>query len=1365
MNRVYKVIWSKAKHCYVVTSEIAKSHTKGESTGRGLKKLAAALLVAAALMGPNFAWAADTVTVKDTTEAEQIVYTQKGADDQFATKTELAAKANADDVENTYAKTADVANTYVNKTKAEVTFLTVDGDVEAHSNLTVGNGNFKVDGSTGNVTTGYATIGDDLTVKGDTEMKGDLSVKGTLNAADGKFSVGNDGQLSVSNGSFKVDTDGGIYASNGSFKVDTNGGINIGHGTATIDNNGNITGKKLDVGNGDIKGGQITGTELNVSTGDIKGGQITGTGLDVGAGTINTTGTVKAGDVQTGTLKTGGNAEIGGTLKAGATTVASLDAGSGLIKTTGDISGTNITGDNVTVNKQLTTKDMEVKGEFKVSGEFKTDHITLGSKPDNYTEINTGNVTSEVNDAVSGVKYTAESIFNKDGSSITARTDEGIVDSTGKSIVGAKEISQYLGDNAKPDGSQKNVTRKMVRNNDGTFSMEDKAVDGENKYSTVSQNAGERKVTVIDGTNKASTNLSNNGFNTYASDGTNKTYTKQTAVDIKNTAKNGMISNTAKNLVNTATENMTNTVGGNLTTTVTGDSSLTAENITNEAKNRITNKAIDVETDATSSIVQKVTNDAGSNTSTQWSYQTKEEMSQTDGKTAFYLRGAAEEKSELTDGDVKTTIDTIAGQTNTHITDGTNTSNDLQKADQIASSVTDGTNTTVVNQDARSLASSITDGIGTKVNNSIHWVDGSAQRIEVDDTHFYAETRTAEKAEEALKSGNTVIDIVKDTNTATVSSAVTDGATITGISQNAKDISLSAAGGTIASGAKNISNTAAEKLSNSAADIENKASKSILNQVGENTSWKMMDGTVVESIKDASGKTNQTTTTAADTYQFVKDGDNTLAKRTSSTNDNLNITDGTNTYTKITTATGNKQTVTDGTETASTNLTKEASNTLIKNGTQSVLDHMAADTSYTVMNENGNGSRRQQTASEILDRVTDGTDTSEVKQTASEVAASAKNISNTATDKITSQIGDGSAVKSEMTAKGITNTAKDGTITNDAKDLVNTASNSITDKVGENVERTMGTKQIQDKVGKTTVTTTDGLTELTNKDRNHKTVMDYANVTKDLNVNGDATVDQKLTVKGDSDLQGNATVGKNLEVKGTSTLTGNVTMESDATVEKDLTVKGASEFVGRADFRNDVYVDNNLFVTGETRTDTLYVDHDGYVDGDLYVAGNIETHDAVLSADSRQVVTGRQLYQTNERVDRLDNRIKKVGANAAALAALRPGDFNPDDKFSIAAGFGSYRNANAAALGLFYRPNENVLLSLGTSFGDGENMVNAGVSVKFGRGKSMAERRKEMADEVSSMRDEMRSQDERIAELEEMLKKQSELIEKLSKES
>ena len=354
---------------------------------------------------------------------------------------------------------------------------------------------------------------------------------------------------------------------------------------------------------------------------------------------------------------------------------------------------------------------------------------------------------------------------------------------------------------------------------------------------------------------------------------------------------------------------------------------------------------------------------------------------------------------------------------------------------------------------------------------------------------------------------------------------------------------------------------------------------------------------------------------------------------------------------------------------------------------------------------------------------------------------SAKNITNTASEKITNQIGNGSAVKSEMTAKGITNTAKEGTIYNKSKDILNEASGDIINWADGEIGN-VATK-ITNITGDNTVTSDTNGTTFENKA--HSTAVKEGTVTK-------------TTISGNTIETGQATMDY-------ADVTKDLSVGGNATVENDLTVKGASEFVGRADFRYDVYVDNNLTVAKETRTDTLYVDHDGYVGGNLNVDGNIETHDAVLSADSRQVVTGRQLYQTNERVDRLDNRIKKVGANAAALAALRPGDFNPDDKFSIAAGFGSYRNANAAALGLFYRPNENVLLSLGTSFGDGENMVNAGVSVKFGRGKSMAERRKEMADEVSSMRDEMRSQDERIAELEEMLKKQSELIEKLSKES
>ena len=1289
MNRVYKVIWSKAKHCYVVTSEIARSVTKSASSARSAGRKGAAVLAMAALLftagGVLGEAATPNVTdVSGSIEAQNLIIVTKddGTSKNFAInnvkKAEEAAHAKEADyataatkatsdgsghvIENTYVKNVDA------RVGAEVTYVNAANTVG--QNLSALDKQVKtVEAAVNNV---VDTVGETFT---------DLYAKVQTNAQ--AVAAEETARKQADQNNLKIEGDDGVIS-----KVTGNDGTKSSAVNKLVLNKDDKN--QITLSGDGIKVG------LNSGVMDKDGFYAGGDDYEHAGAALKWDGSIKGanGDF---TVDTKGNADIGGDL---------------------------------TVDKNLT-----VNGTF----DSKTLSSTVDAK-DDYTTINGGNVTSEVNDKVGTVDYSAESIFNKDGSSITVRTNEGIVDSTGKSIVGAKEISQYLGDNAKPDGSQKKVTRNMVRNNDGTFSMEDKAVDGKDKYSTVSQNAGERKVTVIDGNNKASTNLSNNGFNTYASDGTNKTYTKQTAVDIKNTAKNGMISNTAKNLVNTASENMTNTVGkdltttvggnksetvtgtstetvtgkktenyngglettvtgeekhtvngsqinaitgsqtntigGGQTTTVTGDSSLTAENITNEAKNKITNKAIDVETDATSSIVQKVTNDAGSNTSTQWSYQTKEEMSQADGKTASYLRGAVEEKSQLIDGSKKTTIDTVAGQTNTNITDGTNTSNDLQSADQIASSVTDGTNTTVVNQNAGSLASSITDG--TKVNNTNNTVNKSEQLIKADDTHFYAETRTAGSAVEALKSdGNTIIS-AKDAVTGTVSSVVTDGTNTTGSTMTAKGITNSAAesivneigdGSAVKSEmtAKGITNTAKDgTITNDAKDLVNTASNSITDKVGENVERTMGTKKIEESVKDGTKS---------------------------------------NTFTK--------------------------------------------------------------TAKKDMNIITDGTNTSTLSQLADKVNTSLKEVD-----------GAGNTTKSLNNVK---------TVSEDTTKMTDAAS-------GEFSKRSQTVSQIQDKVGKTTVTTTDGWTKLTDEDHNHTTEMDYAHVTKDLSVERDTTLGKEgentnLTVNSKSefkdtvkmektlDVDGNTTLGKEgkdttltvnsksefkdtvkmektLEVDGESTFNDKVTITKNGlavtggTTTDKLEVKKTSEFGGKAAFKDDVSMGKNLSVGGN-----------------LNVDGNIETHDAVLSADSRQVVTGRQLYQTNERVDRLDNRIKKVGANAAALAALRPGDFNPDDKFSIAAGFGSYRNANAAALGLFYRPNENVLLSLGTSFGDGENMVNAGVSVKFGRGKSMAERRKEMADEVSSMRDEMRSQDERIAELEEMLKKQSELIEKLSKES
>ena len=135
-----------------------------------------------------------------------------------------------------------------------------------------------------------------------------------------------------------------------------------------------------------------------------------------------------------------------------------------------------------------------------------------------------------------------------------------------------------------------------------------------------------------------------------------------------------------------------------------------------------------------------------------------------------------------------------------------------------------------------------------------------------------------------------------------------------------------------------------------------------------------------------------------------------------------------------------------------------------------------------------------------------------------------------------------------------------------------------------------------------------------------------------------------------------------------------------------------------------------------------------------------------------------------KQVGNLDTRINRVGAGAAALAGLHPLDFDPDDKWDFAAGYGNYKGANAAAIGAYYRPNEDTMFSIGGSFGGGENMVNAGVSVKLGRGSeymklSRAEMAQKLEEQSKEIR-EMKAKDkERDAQMQEIMR-QLELLQK-----
>ena len=154
--------------------------------------------------------------------------------------------------------------------------------------------------------------------------------------------------------------------------------------------------------------------------------------------------------------------------------------------------------------------------------------------------------------------------------------------------------------------------------------------------------------------------------------------------------------------------------------------------------------------------------------------------------------------------------------------------------------------------------------------------------------------------------------------------------------------------------------------------------------------------------------------------------------------------------------------------------------------------------------------------------------------------------------------------------------------------------------------------------------------------------------------------------------------------------------------------------------------------------------------------------DGTVAPGSTEAVNGGQLALRDQainnlggEVNKLDNRINRVGAGAAALAALHPQDFDPDDKWDFAFGYGHYRGANAGAFGAFYKPNEDTTFSVGGTIGGGENMINAGVSFKLGQGNNVSNSRVGMAKEIKHLRDD-------VAKLEDIVNRQSQMINQLT---
>ena len=188
----------------------------------------------------------------------------------------------------------------------------------------------------------------------------------------------------------------------------------------------------------------------------------------------------------------------------------------------------------------------------------------------------------------------------------------------------------------------------------------------------------------------------------------------------------------------------------------------------------------------------------------------------------------------------------------------------------------------------------------------------------------------------------------------------------------------------------------------------------------------------------------------------------------------------------------------------------------------------------------------------------------------------------------------------------------------------------------------------------------------------------------------------------------------------TSVTTGNTTMSSDG-----IKIASAGEGTHAVEVTN-----SNVSMGGQQIHD---------------VAPGTSDTDAVNVSQLKGLVSG-----VDGAVNKLNNRLNRVGAGAAALAALHPLDFNPEEKWNFAAGFGHYVNANAGAIGAFYQPNEDTLFSLGGSWGGGENMVNAGVSIRLGHGNSIMGSRTVMAREIMALKQQVKAQNLKLKENEDL---------------
>ena len=1298
MNNIYKVIWSKAKNCYVVASEIARSHTKSASGSEKIggvtrRSLLASLMALSLLCGGLGVAEAAVVHVNEVAGGTSAVYTT----DETYTKTEADAKyakatdvtANTTNIGTNKAAIEDLKDNKLDKTLASATFATKD----ALNNLTA-TVNDKadeaavttaLDGKADKATTlaGYGIT--DAYTKGDVDDK--LNAKAdaanvftkdqtytrdqvntkladyaksadvyTKTDADAKFATS--GALTTAKTELDQKIDNEIanrITSDTALdqKIDNEIANRITSDTALdqkIDNEiaNRITSdtaldQKIDK---EIQDRKNAIKDTNDRTGGIaRNTEKTQTTIE-GIVKVDNQGNVK--DVKglaAETITTSGNADLKGNVILGTNTANTVT-----------VNGNADFNEAVNMDKGLTVTsgDTTLKGT-KVDGKLTvTDETDLKNTKVDGTLTTTGKATfQEAVEMDKGLTVTGDTKLKAttvDGKLTAGDADLKDTKVDGKlGVTGDTTLDGAL--TAKGEAKfEKNVTveKDLTVNgklNVGEIYLENNKLEATGKKHdsatsiTADGISNLAKVTEHGHTTESQFTHNEKGTINYAKDGDSTDWTETrsdvTADGVKTEAKDSKGNRT--NTSQTASENKT---------------------YLEDKDSKNTNSTID-----TAKGYDKTIKGENGQTSTK-----QDELNITNTAADGTITNDAKNIVNNATGDM---TNTVGGKLTTTVTGAT----EENYNGGLTTKVTGEEKHTVTGKQTNTVEGGQENIISGGQTNTI--TGGQVNNITGDQTTTITgnkkETVTENVTEDYQKNltttvgGNEIHD-VKGTKTETVEGKVTEnfkGGQETNVTGN-QDIHVTGKQTNKIDGDQentiggNQTTTVTGDISNKAKNITNEASNSITDKVGDHTRVLDSDGItdtvggstfkqridkIMMESKNVSIKAEETLTNEA----------KVITNRASEVinNEAVNIN---NKATGIITSKASeiknqadKLISNKVGENTWENMENGKITTSIKDGAkQNLTQSDAAGTTQSTV-DGGKSTVTIQNADGLTDAVTDGRNTSVQNQTASQIAAAVKDGAGNE---------NASVANATTSANTITNGTKANTVisTADGTRFINSEANTAFEG------------------GTYTDTTIKGNTITTGK-----VTMDYADVMKDLGVHGSATVDNDLTVKG---------------ITNTKTL--NVT--EDASVGRNLSVGG------------------NATITGDVTANSYKVGDKTYISADGINANNqkiTNVADGSISEGSKDAVNGGQLYGVKRD---LEHQVDKVGANAAAMANLRPMEFDPSSKWNIAAAIGNYGSETAAALGAFYRPNDNVMVNLSTAFGTGENMVGGGVSVRLGKG-------------------------------------------------